>query len=325
MTYLFENDQSKKVPNLKLNTFTTYILAVLSMVFWGLSFVWSTIVFRYYDPITTVFLRLVISAAVLFLALSVFKRIEKIKKSDYKLILLSSLFNPFLYFIGESFGLKLTSPTISAVIIALIPVFTPVVAFFYLHERLSPLNIAGLIMSFVGVLIMILKPDLTLASSPFGVLCLLFAVFSALGYAVLLKKLTQKYNPFTIIAVQNLIGAFYFLPLFLIFGFRNFIQVRPNIEVVAALLQLAVFASSIAYVFYTFSARELGISKANLMTNIIPVMTAIFSYFILDELFTISKIMGMIVVISGVILSQTRGFGQLFKRSGKGFIENPKN
>jgi len=277
------------------------------MIFWGMSFVWSTIVFKYYDPITTVFLRLVVSSGLIFLGLYLFKQLEKVKRRDYKLFLLSSLFNPFLYFLGESFGLQMTSPTVSAVIIALIPVFTPVVAFFYLRERLTKLNIAGLVISFSGVLIMVLKSDLSLASSPLGILCLLFAVLSALGYAIQLKRLTVKYHPFTIIAVQNLIGAVYFLPMFLIFGYRNFVQVTLNFELVSSLLQLAFFASSLAYVFYTFSARELGISKANLMTNIIPVMTAIFSFIILGETFSATKIAGMAIVISGVILSQAKG------------------
>lgn len=277
------------------------------MIFWGMSFVWSTIVFKYYDPITTVFLRLVISSIFLFLGLYAFKQLQKINKADFKLFLLSSLFNPFLYFIGESYGLKLTSPTISAVMIALIPVFTPVLAYFFLHERLTRLNIAGLTISFAGVLILVLKPDLSLDSSPLGILCLFFAVLSALGYAVLLKKLTSRYHPFTIIAVQNLIGAVYFLPLFLAFGYQQFITVKPDFELVSALLQLAFFASSLAYVFYTFSARELGISKANLMTNIIPVMTALFSFLILDERFSVTKISGMLIVICGVILSQAKG------------------
>src|ERR1035437_977874 len=95
-----------------------YIIIVLSMVFWGMSFVWSTIVFRYLEPITTVFFRLILSSGILFAGLKIFGKIEKIKREHYKMFLISALFNPFLYFLGENFGLKNTSATISAVIIA---------------------------------------------------------------------------------------------------------------------------------------------------------------------------------------------------------------
>ncbi len=112
--------------------------------------------------------------------------------------------------------------------------------------------------------------------------------------------------------MQNIIGVVYFLPLFFIFDFQHFIQVRPNSELITSLLLLAVFASSLAFVFFTISAREIGVSKTNLFTNLIPVFTAIFSFFILKEHFELRKIIGMLVVIIGVLLSQLNRQGKLF-------------
>ncbi len=274
------------------------------MLFWGMSFVWSKIVLNYYDPITTVLLRLIISSSILFLGLKLFGRLQKPKREDYKLFLLSALFNPFLYFLGENYGLKHSSPTVTAVIIATIPVFTPVVAYFILKERLTKLNIFGLIISFFGVLFMLINRDYSFSASPAGVTWLGLAVFSAVFYSVLLKKLAVKYDAFLIIAMQNLIGTIYFLPLFFIFDFDKFMQVTPNTELVTSLLLLAVFASSLAFVFFAISARELGISRTNLFANLIPVFTAIFSYFILKEHFELRKISGMAIVIFGVLLTQ---------------------
>ena len=104
---------------MKLNPVYTYILVIFSMIFWGMSFVWSKIVLQYYDPITTVLLRLLISSAILFTGLRIFNRIQKLNRQDYKLFFLSALLNPFLYFLGENYGLQLTSPTISSIIIAI--------------------------------------------------------------------------------------------------------------------------------------------------------------------------------------------------------------
>jgi len=274
------------------------------MIFWGMSFVWSKIVLQYYDPITTVLLRLLISSAILFAGLRIFNRIQKLNKQDYKLFFLSALLNPFLYFLGENYGLQLTSPTISSIIIATIPVFTPILAFFIFNERLSRLNIAGLVISFAGVAFMMMNKDLSFTANPKGLMWLSLAVATAVLYSILLKKLASRYDAFMIIAMQNLIGALYFLPLFFIFDVKKFISVIPNTELVTSLLLLAFFASSLAFVFFTISSREIGISKTNLFTNLIPVFTTVFSFFILKEDFEMRKIIGMIVVISGVLMSQ---------------------
>ncbi len=278
------------------------------MLFWGMSFVWSKIALDYYEPVTILLLRLILSSVLLFSGLALFGRPIKFERKDLKLFLLSALFNPFLYFLGENYGLKFSTPTVTAVIIATIPVFTPIFAYLYFKEKLSLLNIFGLAISFFGVLIMLMEKDFSLNISPAGLWWLSLAVVTAVFYSVLLKKLAVKYDPFLIVAVQNLIGAVYFLPLFFIFDFQHFITVRPTGELITSLLLLAFFASSLAFVFFTISSREIGISKTNLFTNLIPVFTAIFSFFMLGEMFEMRKVTGMLIVIGGVLMSQlTRG------------------
>jgi drug/metabolite transporter (DMT)-like permease len=275
------------------------------MICWGLSFVWIKIVYLYYHPLTTIFLRLVISSVLLYLIVKILKKGQKVEKSDYKAFLLLAFIEPFCYFLGESYGLSLNvSSTVASVIIATIPVFTPIAAYFAFKEKLSPLNYFGLFISFIGVLTMVINNDFSFSSDPLGILLLFLAVLSAMFYAVVLKKLTQKYNTFTILSVQNLIGAIYFLPLFLLFDFGHFISIKPNMELITALLQLSIFASTMAFLFFIPVVRDIGVTKANIFTNFIPVFTAIFSYFILSEVLTFNKIVGMLIVISGVFLTQ---------------------
>lgn len=301
---------------MKLNRFLTYLIAVSAMVIWGVSFVWTKIVFKYYGPLTTVFIRLVISSALLYLIVKLFFKKEKINRKDYKLFMISSFLNPFLYFIGESFGLKLVSPTITAVVISTIPVFTPLAAYFSLKERLSRFNITGIFISFFGILVMILKKNLSINASPAGVLILFVGVAAAVYYTIYLKKLTVRYSALRIIAVQNFIGAIYFLPLFLVFEFNQFVSIKPNFELVSTLLLLSVFASSIAFIFYTIAVREMGVSKTNVFSNLMPVFTAIVSYFVLSEVFMLNKIIGMIIVIVGVFVTQI-DISKVYFRAGK--------
>jgi drug/metabolite transporter (DMT)-like permease len=285
-----------------------YIITIASMLFWGMAFIWMKIVLQYYQPITVATLRIFLSSIFLLFYIKLFKKCQKIDKSDYKLFLISAFFNPFIYFLLESYGIKYVSPTISAVIIATIPLFSPLVAYFSVKEKLSLLNIFGIIVSFFGILIMLVNKDLSLRADPIGVLILFLAVASALIYTVLLVKLTRKYSSVNIITYQNIIGIFYFLPLFFYFDFNNFISVKPNFELISSLVFLSILCSSLAFIFYATSIKNLGISKTNVFTNFIPVFAAIFSYFILAEVFTFSKILGIVIVIVGVFVSQIKKY-----------------
>ncbi len=283
-----------------------HLLAVISMTLWGFSYVWTKIVFKYYEPLTTIFIRLTLSSLFLILFIFLFRKSETIKKRHWKLFLLSALFNPFLYFVGESYGLDRVSATIGSVIIGTIPLFTPLAAYFALKEKLSKINIFGLGVSFIGILIMLMKKDFSLAADPIGLSFLFLAVAAAVIYGILLKKLTIHYSSITIIAYQNGIGAIYFLPFFLLFEFNDFVKITPNMELIISLISLAIFASSLAYIFYTSVVKEIGISKGNMYTNLIPVCTGITSYFVLEEQFAFAKIIGIFVVILGVIFSQLK-------------------
>lgn len=274
------------------------------MLFWGLSFIWSSLLLKSYQPVTLIFIRLIISSVFLFALIFLLGKNEKVERKDYKLIFLSALFNPFLYFLGENYGLKYSSATIAAVIIATIPLFSPVIGYLTFREKLTPLNFIGIAVSFAGVILMLVTPDLSLAADMKGVFFLFGAVVAALLYTVTLRKLTMKYSALVLVANQNLIGIFLFLPFFLVFEAKTALAVPVTREIVTSMLLLAIFASSISFVFFAHSVKLLGISKSNIFSNLIPVFTAVFSYLLLAELFTVQKIVGIGLVIGGVYLSE---------------------
>ena len=177
------------------------------MVFWGFSYIWSTQVFKFLNPTTTICFRLVISSVFLTIVLALFNKFESIEKRHLGLFAVAALFEPFLYFLFESYGLLYASPIISSTIIATIPLFAPVVAFFILKEKITKWNVVGFVVSFLGVVIMLLNKTLDATYSTKGIILLFMAVMVALCYNVALKKLTTLYKPLTITTVQNTIGA----------------------------------------------------------------------------------------------------------------------
>lgn len=283
-----------------------YISIVLSMICWSLSFVWIKIAFEAYDPITIVLLRLIASSLLLFpIGISI-KKVGLIRKEDIKWFFLLSFFEPFLYFMGESFGLQLVSSTLGSVIISTIPLFCPIAGYFIYREKIDLKFGVGLLISIIGVSVIVFNSDFTLNAPLKGIALLFMAVFAAVGYSTILKNVAAKYNPLHIIAWQNLIGIIFFIPLFFRYEWIEFKEIVPSREVIMAIVKLAIFASSLAFIFFTYSINRLGIAKANIFCNLIPVFTAFFAYIILGEAISTQKAIGISIVISGLLLSQIK-------------------
>ncbi|MHA7108904.1 DMT family transporter [Sunxiuqinia elliptica] len=289
---------------MKNKTIQYYGAALIAMFFWSFSFVWFKIAYKSYEPMTVVLIRLSLSAAIMFVVSKVIGKLQAVKKSDLGLLILLSFFEPFLYFMGESFGLKYVSPTVAAVIVATIPLFSPFAAWYFYKEKLSWTNFTGLLVSFFGCSLVVFDMSSGLSASPLGIALEFVAVLSTIGYAVVLKRMTTNYNGFTIIAYQNLFGAFMFLPFWGIFEAKEALATPFSAEAFAAIIKLAVFASILAFIFFTYSIREIGINKSNMFINVIPVFVAIFSFFVLKETINSQKITGITVVILGLFMAQ---------------------
>jgi len=287
--------------------FKVYSAVVLAMIFWSFSFIWFKEANKTFLPITIVFIRLVFSVVLLTAFLVLTKNYMKIRKQDRKLFLMLALFEPFFYFLGESFGLTYVSATVCSVLISTIPVFATIGAWLFFKERLKAINYAGIILSFIGVLVFILNRDGSFSYNIKGLGLLFLAVISAVGYNLTLSRLVGYYTPVYIVNVQNIIGAVLFLPLFLILDFRQFVNTPFTFEMFKPIIELALFASCGAFILFAYSVKNMGITKANVFSNCIPVFTAIFSFFILGEKLTAQNIIGMAVVITGLFLSQMNG------------------
>ncbi len=276
----------------------------LSMLFWSLSFVGYKVAYRYFEPMALVFFRMVLASLFLWLLIRLTGQSEKIRREDYGRFLLMAFFEPLLYFLGESYGMTLVSSTTGAVIVSTIPLLTPLAAFLLFRERITWIKMTGILISFAGVCLVLVGRDLRLNAPPLGVALMFLAVFSAVAYTGVIVDLTKRYNSITIILMQSILGAIFFLPIFLFTDLKETLSIQFSWEVILPLLFLAIFPSSLSFIFYTRAIREIGITRANVFTNFIPVFTAIFSFLILSEPFSRGKLLGIPVVLAGLMLTQ---------------------
>ncbi len=291
---------------MKSKDLLVYLGLVCSMIIWGFSFIWSKMVFEYYTPFTAIIFRLIMSTAFLLALGFCFKWMQKVSRKEFMALVLLSFLEPFLYYIGEYFGLRLASPTLTAVVISTIPLFAPIAAYMFFREKVRWTNVLGILISVTGVMLVILKDDLTFQANPIGIALLGLSVVTAIFYAVLIAKLSVNLNAYTIITYQNGLGIIWFVPFFLAADLDGFLKVGFQWEPFFWLLLLSVFASSLAYIFNTYGIQKIGITRSSVFTNTIPVSAALFSFFVMGERLSPLNIFGIGLVIAGLFMSQVR-------------------
>lgn len=285
----------------------THIGLVSSMIIWGISFIWTKELFNHgFQPITVVFFRFIFASIILIPYAIFVKKLQILQKKDYKLIIILAFFEPFLYFIGESYALTYLSPTIIAVLIATIPIFGATVGFYFFKEKLSFLNIIGITVSFIGVIMVVLEKDFSLLISPIALFFMVLAVLSAVVATSLIKKISSSYNSISILIYKNLLACIFFMPVFFFIDFKYFDVSLIEIDILYTFFKLVILATCFAPLFFIHSLSKLKLAEAEIFTNLIPVFTAIFSFFILDEYLNFEKYLGILVVIIGLLMMKIK-------------------
>lgn len=300
----------------------TYILITLSVIFWGVSFILTKELFLTEEHMTVTILisiRLAIASLVMLPALALTGRLQPIRKGpgtglsallkgDLKWFLLLALCEPFIYHLCETSGVQLVSGSLASVVIATIPLFVPFGMWAAYRQRIRLPLIIGVVLSLVGVGIMLLGGE-GLSGNLNGLLFLSGAVVIAVVYTLLLVKVVAKYNPLVITTWQNVIGLIYFLPLMFAFDSSHLPLLSWSPKMLLLLGALGLFCSTLAYAGYNYAVRNLGASEACIFNNAIPVFSLLTALAIGQETFSWTHLLGMLVVISAVVISQ-------FKTSG---------
>ncbi len=289
--------------NFSTNIIKVYIGLFLAMFFWGFSFIATKYSLNFLNPISLVLIRLIISVIFLFILGNSLKLLDKIKPHHWKWFIILAFFEPFLYFMGETYGLKYISATIGAIIISTIPLFVPIGAWFFFKEKLYWKNLIGIVFSIVGVVLTLLNKNMEFTVSILGIVLVFIAVISAIVYTLIIRFFSKEYSALSIIAYQNILGIPMFIPFFIFIDYQDF-SFNIELDLWLILLWLGIFPSSLSYLFYTYSVQNIGVNKTSVFVNLIPVITAVFSYFLLNEEFTIVKFIGITVVIFGLYISQ---------------------
>lgn len=284
-----------------------YIASIFAILLWGMSYLWTDQLISHNIPVFYfVFVRILLAGIVLFLFNTASSRIKRIQKEDWPKFLALSFCEPFIYFICETYGLKETgSPTISAMVIATIPIFSVGAGMMFFKEKINGINIGGIFMSLIGIVMVAMSKGDIGDNFLWGILLLLVAVISEVGHASLTKSLSGTYSSQIIVMYQFLIGSVFLLPFFIWKGLDNFTFAEYfSLDVWHPILCLAVLCSSLAFTLWVGTIKTLGVAKSSIFSALIPVVAALIAWLIGRETLNTRQWIGIAISAVGVILSQ---------------------
>jgi drug/metabolite transporter (DMT)-like permease len=282
-----------------------YLALTAAMALWGGSFIAMKVAVSVYHPLVVVFSRMLLGS---LLFATFFRRAHSVQyqRGDWRLMAFMVICEPFFYFLFESFGLQLTTASQASMVTATLPLLVALAAAVALKERAAPKTWLGFVLAVAGVVWLSSSGEATeTAPHPLlGNFMEFMAMVCAAGYTITLKKLSTRYSPFFLTAVQAHAGALLFLPgLFLPWtSWPSSFTWGP----VLAILYLGVFVTIAAYACYNYGISRIPANRAGAFVNLIPVFSVIQGYLFLGERFTAPQCAASALVFVGVFLSQGR-------------------
>ena len=315
-----------------INKITPYIAIVAAMLIWagaGIAVKEALVVF---SPLTLIVMRFTL-AVLLMLSIGLLFRhnsivgLQRVERKDIPLFLLGGLFQPFLYFIFETYTYQsFSSPTVAEALLSTQPVMAPLFAWVLLRERVTRNNILGIVLSTLGVMMLLMMGGGPLAmgdgSIGKGVLLAVLTVSMSVSYSVVLRRIPTQYSPLSIVFYVQSFALVLFWVMWGISGIGDGISgigdgisgigneaARQWVRSLLSVGYLAVLASVTAFILFCYTVRKIGVTRANVFNNVRPVFTAILMWMMFGEILPIWKIIGIIIIIIGLFISQKQEKG----------------
>ena len=284
-----------------------YLAASVTILLWGMSLIWSDRLLDAEIPVEFfVPVRMLIAGVLLWGINAASGTNMRIRKGDAHKFLLLALCLPLIYFICETYGLKLTeSPTITSLVLATNPVFAMFAGMLLFRERFSGINILGVFITLAGLWIVCYTHTETGPWFFAGILVLLGAVLAEVSQLAFTKHLSDGYAPSVIVMYQFLFGAIYFLPFFLTRGVAHFdASLYLSWKVLYPTLALAILCSATAFTTWAYAIGKLGVAHTSVFLALVPLVTALLSVILGSDTLSLWQWAGLAVGLSGIYLTQ---------------------
>ena len=250
----------------------------------------------------------VVGAAILFWGISFFGPKQKIEKRDWGRILVCAILGMVINMLSFFKGLELSTPINSAVLVTITPIIVVILSAFLLSERIGLNKGLGIFLGFVGAIGLIVfgaeirqdAPNIPLGNFLFVVNATAYG-----SYLIVVKKLIEKYHPFTLMKWLFTIAVIINLPITL----PEVLEIKWStmpLWAYGAIAFVVIGTTFMTYLFNVFALTELKASTVGAFVYVQPLIGILFALFSGKDHLTLIKVLATILVLLGVYLASKR-------------------
>ncbi|MBQ3482061.1 MAG: DMT family transporter [Oscillospiraceae bacterium] len=295
--------------------------AVISHIFWGLSFMASRLALDRAPVILLLSHRFLLAFVLMSLLRFTPLGVCRLRGKALLPLILLGLVEPVVYFFGEQYGILHSSTIFSGVMIALIPIASTLAAIPILGEKPTLRQLLYSMLSVGGVIGIGLITNSSGSLDWIGVVGLLVAVFSAMTYTLLSRGISARYSPFERSYCMFAVGALVFTVLALI-SVRGdaaaYLRPLADRAYLLSVLFLAVCCSVICYVLSGYVLTWLTVARATVFANLTTAVSVFAGAIFLHEPFSIFGLLCCAMILFGIYGVQRASAPELRPRQNDG-------
>lgn len=282
-----------------------YLEAIFAVVVWGGSFVATKVVLQDISPLTIVWLRFAMGVVILGIAVAARKQFALLNRNEWPYFTLLGFLGITFHQWLQSNALQTSEAGTTAWIVSTTPVFMAILGWVVLKEKLGWIKIIGILLAFVGVLVIVYDGNLGAFSlrsfgKPGDILVLISAVNWTV-FSVFSRSGLRKHSATFMMFYVMLIG--WVLTSMLFFATEDLSQISNlTFNGWMGMAFLGIFCSGLAYIAWYDALQALSAAQTGVFLYIEPLVTVVVAFFILSEPITLASLLGGAVIILGVWL-----------------------
>lgn len=290
------------------NKTTGHLLALLTIMIWGTTFISTKVLLVDFQPVEILFFRFVMGLVALLVVYP--HRLKGTTRRQELTFAAAGMCGVCLYYLLENIALTYTMASNVGVIISVAPFFTAILSRLFLKqdEKLRVNFFVGFVIALAGIALISFNGS-SLQLDPVGDLLALLAAFLWACYSVLTRKIS-RFGYHTILTTRRvfLYGVLFMVPALFLFDFQWDLGRFANATYLLNILFLGLGASALCFVTWNFAVKRLGAVKTSVYIYLVPVITVAASVVILHEPFTWMTAAGTVLTLAGLFLSENKWF-----------------
>ncbi|WP_087064707.1 DMT family transporter [Intestinibacillus massiliensis] len=287
-------------------TASGHIAALVTILIWGTTFISTKVLLRVFTPIEILFIRFAVGYLALWCVCPRRLRVAERRQEWY--FAAAGLCGVTLYYLFENIALTYTLASNVGVIISIAPFFTAIFSCLFLHDRRPTARFfVGLLVAVAGICMISFGSEAALRLNPLGdILAVMAAVIWAAFFTITKKISGFGYNTIQTTRRTFFYGLVFMLPVLAVMGFRVEPAQMYSASVILNLLFLGLGASALCFVTWNFAVKILGSVRTSVYIYMVPVITAVTSAVILHEKLGAAAVVGILLTLAGLFLSENR-------------------